>query len=195
MSSELFNQISKIISITEKELSVLKDTFNKKTLKISEILNLKGSVCNFEAYVQKGVLRSFYTIENGTERIIQFFEEGQWVGDLESFLSSSPSKFTIQALENCELIFFSKETINTLSTQICNWGKLREFFYEKILIRKDKHPQALLTNTPEQWYTDLLKNRPKLLNRIPQYHIAQYIGVQSESLSRIQKRITKINLY
>lgn len=193
MNSDLLHQITKIISITGKEIDVLKSKFKKKTLKVSEVLHSKGTVCNFEAFVQKGMLRSYYTVENGTERIIQFFEEGQWVGDFDSFLSSSPSKFTIQALENCELIIFSKETINLLSNQISNWSILREFFYKKIFIQKDKHTESLLTSTPEQWYTNLLKNRPQLLNRVPQYFIAQYIGIQPESLSRIRKRIAKNN--
>lgn len=148
----IFKQISKAICLTEKDIHLLRSKLHPKLIKASEIIHSQGSVCNFEAYIQKGILRSFYTI-NGNERIIQFFEEGQWVGDFKSFVSRKPSKITIQAIEDCELYVLSKDGVNILSDQILNWDKIGEIFYKNLFIQKDRDTESLLTSTPEERYS------------------------------------------
>lgn len=186
---KIISSISKLIPLSSKEIGILKNNLVQKTVKANQILLSKESVCDFEAFIEKGILRSYYTID-GNERILNFFVENQWISDFKSFTLQKPTKITIQAIEDSELIVFNYSQMKLLSHEISGWDKLGKIFFQKLFVQTFNHLESLLINSPEERYADLLKSRPDLINRIPQYYIAQYVGVQPESLSRIRKRVT-----
>ncbi|MBL4707370.1 MAG: Crp/Fnr family transcriptional regulator [Flavobacteriales bacterium] len=184
----IITSISKLIPLSIREEEVLRNNLTAKKIKANEIIHSEGNICDFEAFIKKGILRTYYTID-GNERILNFFEENQWISDFKSFTLQEPSKITIQAIEDCELVLIKNSQMKLLSQQISNWDLLGKLFFKKLFIQNFNHLESLLISSPEERYADLLKNRTALINRIPQYFIAQYIGVQPESLSRIRKRI------
>ena len=185
--------ISKLISLTNREKEILRANLSVKKIKVDEVIHSEGNICDFEAFIDKGILRTYYIID-GNERIINFYRENQWVSDFKSFTLQEPSKISIQALEDCELVFFKTAQMKLFSKQISSWDTLGKAFFEKLFIENFNHIESLLINSPEERYTLLLKRRPDLLNRVPQYYIAQYLGVQPESLSRIRKRMVSKSL-
>lgn len=185
--------ISKLIPLSTEEEEVLRRNIRIKKVKANEVIHSVGNICDFEAFIEKGVFRSYYLID-GKERIINFYKENQWLSDFKSFTLQEPSKISIQALEDSEVAFFKNSQMKLFTTQISNWDKLGKVFFEKLFIENFNHIESLLVTSPEERYELLLKRRPDLIHRIPQYFIAQYIGVQPESLSRIRKRIATKSL-
>jgi CRP-like cAMP-binding protein len=185
--------ISRLIPLSPEEKEVLKCNIGIKKVKANEVIHSEGNICDFEAFIEKGVFRTYYLID-GKDKIINFYQENQWLSDFKSFTLQVPSKIYIQALEDSEIAFFKSTQVKLLAARISNWDKLGKVFFEKLFIDNFNHIESLLISSPEERYTHLLKNRPNLMNRIPQYFIAQYVGVQPESLSRIRKRIANKNL-
>ncbi len=185
----LTRQLQKIPwTIEQKQFSLSK--LKKRKLDAMELLLREGEVCEFEAFIEEGILRSFYK-KNEEERINQFFFEGQWASDYQSFISQLPSKASIQALESCELLVVSKKDIDILGEQLPNWDTLAKTFFEKLYLKKEKRTASLLLESAEEKYLAIVNDQPQLIHRIPQYYIAQYIGIKPESLSRIRKKLTK----
>lgn len=163
---------------------------HKKSLKAKDFLQLEGKICRFEAFVEKGILRSFYH-KGEVELINQFFFEGQWVAAYDSFIAQTPAKVNIQALEDCELWMISKSAVDKLSMELPEWDTLGMQFFQHLFLKKEKRNAVLILSSPEERYLSILQNQPKLLERVPLYYIAQYIGIQPESLSRIRKKLAR----
>jgi len=190
MESFSLNHLLQETNWTPAEIQLFKSKLLTKELQPLEVLHSEGVICEYEAFVEKGLLRSYYH-KNEVEHINQFFFEGQWVADYESFLTQSPSKVTIQALEACQLLIMSKSDIDFLSTQLPNWNALGKQFFERLYIKKEKRNASLFLTSATERYLALLEEQPRLVQRVPQYYIAQYIGVKPESLSRIRKKLAR----
>ena len=114
----LHKKISAIISINEDELNYCKTLFLPKKLRKRQYLLQEGDVCRYQAFVEKGMLRSYRIDEKGSEHILQFASEGWWEADLASFITGEPSLFNIEALEESELLLLSKPSWDTLMQHI-----------------------------------------------------------------------------
>lgn len=182
-----------MVPISDSESAVLRNNLIVKQVQANEIIHKEGSICDFEAYIAKGILRSYYLVD-GNERIVHFHEENDWISDFKSLTLERPSKITIQAIEACELVLIKKPQMKIFSDQIKEWDSLGKSFFEYLFINSFNHLESLLIHTPRERYVYLLKNKPELIKRVPQYLVAQYIGVQPESLSRIRKRIADSSL-
>lgn len=182
--------IQESIPLTPVQIELVKSKFHFKRVVAADMFLREGEVCRFEAFLTKGLVRTYYNIE-GNERIIQFNYEGHWIGDFKSLLLQTPSKLHIQALENCECYIIYKHDIEVLNQQIPNWASVSQKAYEGLFLSKEQHLEQLLTSTAEERYLNLLENQAHMLQRIPQYYLAQYLGVRAESLSRIRNRIAK----
>jgi len=135
-------------------------------------------------------LRTFYEVEN-SERIIHFSKEGNWVSDYTSLVVKKKTALNIQAIEPTKLLIITSEKLDELSKRVSNWDKAGNRFFAGILQEKEREMELRISKTEEERYLLLLKKQPDIIKRVPQYMIAQYLGIEAESLSRIRKRISK----
>src|SRR3954466_14052726 len=98
----LHQKINAIISINEDELNYCETLFVPKKLRKRQYLLQEGDVCKYQAFVVKGLLRSYTIDDKGSEHILQFASEGWWMADLSSYLTNEPSFLNIDALEEVE---------------------------------------------------------------------------------------------
>ena len=103
MYEAINNYISRCASISESEMELFNSLLKKTTVPKKTYLLQEGEICNFEAFIIKGCIRSFYIDENGFEVILQFAIEDWWVSDIASFHDQKPSNIYIETLEDCEL--------------------------------------------------------------------------------------------
>lgn len=137
--------------------------------------------------VEKGYLRSWFN-NNGTDITFQFFFEGEMVSSVESFISNQPSMFSIETIEPSIILSISKKdydlilnTSPTLKKEAEDLILERLLFYQKLFLSRIK-------DNPQKRYEELLKQRPEVLQRVPQHYIASYLGITPVSLSRIRNR-------
>jgi len=175
-TDEDFNMVIKAVSIKE---------YPKKS-----ILWKQGEYVRGGGYVYRGCFRFFMTNTEGQERTTYFALEDYWIGDYNSILYREPSAQSIEALEDSIVLFFSNNEFKNLIDHC-------EGFRKFTLIKRSKAYNASLKRivdlheSAETRYLNLMKKYPDALNRIPLYHIASYLGIKPESLSRLRKKMSE----
>lgn len=172
----------------------LNDQFLEKFIEAAEIRRLKkkdylieaGSVCDFVAFISDGLMRSF--VENdGEEYNTDFYFNNYFVSAYSSFLTRLPTEHTIQALTEVEFLFIKREQYDLLVSSDQQWLKLGKYLAEFFLVRKCQREISLLKLTAGQRFAHMLVTYPGIEQIIPQYHIASYLGIKPESLSRLKQ--------
>jgi CRP-like cAMP-binding protein len=190
MTSNLIEYISNFISLEKTEIDAISAVIQIKDYKKGQILLKEGMVAQISYFNLKGCVRLFYLVD-GEERTTFFYTENQFITSIRSFTQREPSNHYLECIEDCTLALIPYDIEKKL---LHEFPKL-ETFSRKVLEQELGNYQDMLSNyiisNPEQRYLDLLKNKPQLLQRIPLYQLASYIGVKAESLSRIRNRVTK----
>ena len=146
-----------------------------------------GDVCRYSSYVNSGALKTFYVDNKGNEHIVSFAIEKWWTGDYGSFIAQEPADYSVQCIENCELIQISRENYNII---LAEQPKLETFFRQRIenayvaMQRRivDKNSLSVKEN-----YFKFINRYPEIEQRFPQYMIASYLGASPEFISKIRK--------
>ena len=153
----------------------------------SELLR-EGQVARNYYFIDRGCLRLFFN-NNGKDTTVQFFFENEGVASLESFQKNIPSIFSLETIEPCELLVLPKSVFNEMLSELGgNVDFLRvlmEVFFERQL-HYMREFLSRIRDTPLQRYEALLRERPHIVQRVPQHYIASYLGISSVHLSRIK---------
>lgn len=189
----LQDKIRQVVALDESELAQFVGRFQKKELAKDDYYCQEGQVMKSVAFVGQGILRYFY-IKDGEEKTGQFFFEQGWVADYYSFLTQSPSNMFIQAIEDAVLYTLSYEDMQSLYVEVPKTEKFGRVMAEQLFIGTQRRNRSLLSDSPAERYMELVRDRPKVIENIPLYMIASYLGIQPESLSRIRKRISQGDL-
>ncbi|RFM35045.1 Crp/Fnr family transcriptional regulator [Chitinophaga silvisoli] len=173
---------------TESELELVRQVTVSKKIRKSHYLLEEGKVSDFIGFVTKGAFRLFRKGEDGQEYTMKFAVENWWISDFTSFLSGEQSNCYIEALENSELMWFSRETWDHLIATIPNFRRM----IDKLTARNfEAHQNRIFSNISEPAdtrYENFVNSYPTLYNRIPLYMIASFLGITRETLSRIRKQ-------
>jgi len=176
---------------SDRDLEIIESVSTTKKLRKHQYLLQEGDICKYNTFVTKGLLKAYYVDDKGIEHIVQFAPENHWTGDRESLQSGLPSKLSIDAIENCEVIMFTQDDFKMLQDEIPNFRKMSTQITNKNILTLEGRIFANITLSTEEKYYNFLERHPKLINRIPQHMIASYLGVSTETLSRIRSNSTK----
>jgi CRP-like cAMP-binding protein len=138
--------------------------------------------------LETGLVRLFYTTPDGKERNKGFFSAGQITGPVSAAMTSSPAPFSIQALEPVEALCFRYSDLLEAAGQSAEMALLFRQMLAEAFIRNEQREALLLTCNAEQRYQSLLEHEPHLLERVAQFHLASYLGVDAVTLSRLKKK-------
>jgi CRP/FNR family transcriptional regulator, anaerobic regulatory protein len=188
MYEQIIKQILQIVDLNNEEIDCIIDKLQVKKLKKKEFLLQEGTICKHAYFINRGCLRYFYLVD-GIENTGQFFFENTWYTDYDSFLLSKPSRQNIQALEDSEILCLSKSDLLEVYEAIPKFEKFGRIMAENAFIKLKSKNEMILNQSAEERYLKLLKERPKVVERIPQHYIASYLGIKPPSLSRIRKSI------
>jgi len=182
-------ELQKRIAIPEGEFEKFVELWEYKKFKRNEFILKAGEVPQFSIFVLKGCLRQYIVNEKGEESIVYFAEERHFIGDLPSMRNKTATNFNFQALEKCELLTISAENWTKAFTEFPWWTEAHLKGYQLWAAKMQQQMADMHTKTGEEKYLTLLKERPKLILRVSQHHIASYLGLSAETLSRIRKKI------
>lgn len=182
--------VSRFISLTEDEFEQFSKLFHFRKFEKKEHWLLPGDFCTEIALILTGCLRYYYSRE-GVERTGQFFFEGGWFTDYESWITKQPSIIGIDAIEPTELLILPFRELENLYEQNPKFERLGRLMAENTIIGIRNRNISLLNDKPEEAYLKLMKERPKVMERVPQHLIASFLGIEPETLSRIRKKISK----
>lgn len=169
----------------------VEEFFSQVETKIYEknkIISKQGEVCDKIYFVKKGVVRLFADSDDG-EKNFFFALDGDLITEFSSFLEEKPSKASIATIDKSEIQFFSKALVDEFYIKYPLWERLGRLLAERQFLLVSKIVFDSLSKKPEEKYLELMQKRPELLQKIPGYHLASFMGIKPETLSRIRKRI------
>lgn len=186
--SALENYIRNMISPTAEEWDAFCKILSVKTISKKEMLLKEGQICNFIAFVSKGILRE-YNFQDDREVTVDFTTANNFVTDYPSFLMQQPSVQYLEALTDVEVVMINKADINFLYDRYKIWERLGRLMAERIFCKVEVKRKDIIRKSPEELYRDFVKQYPDIIQQVPQYYIASYVGLSPEHLSRIRKKI------
>jgi len=189
MKEKLISSIKSIIDLTPKEVDYVKQLWKEKNIKKGDFFLAEGQVCKHVGFIASGLVR-YYINHDGEDKTYAFGQENDFVCNNESFIPQTPSTKIIQALEDCKIFQISYDDLQLFYKSVEQGERLGRFVTEQVFIETLQDLSSFYTDTPEHRYARFVSKHPDLLQRISQYHIASYVGVKPQSLSRIRKRIS-----
>jgi CRP-like cAMP-binding protein len=190
MFEELFKNIRQKIDITEKEEELCRSLFIPKKFRKRQYLLQQGDVCKYTTFVEKGLLRSYVVDDKGTELIMQFAPEGWWIGDMYSTLTGEISEYNIDAIEDTETLLLTNPAYEQLMQQAPVFERYFRLLIQNSFIALQRRLKGNITLNAEEKYKNFIGLYPNIVQRVPQHHIASFLGITPESLSRIRRQMT-----
>ncbi|WP_034886217.1 Crp/Fnr family transcriptional regulator [Gillisia sp. JM1] len=189
LHTNILNHLTKVISLTESEqqefTSILEDIrISKKNFLIEP-----GDLVNSEYYVVSGCLKAYYLDETGDKHIIQFAVEDWWISDFEAFFNKVPAKLYVETIEDSVLLAINREALEILYTRIPKFERFFRIKTTNAFVSLRTRILSTLQKSGKERYLEFCETYPKIEQRVPNYHIANYLGLKPESLSRIRKEV------
>ena len=177
---------------TPEDLMLMRSLSTVKKVRRKEFLLQEGEVCRYKIFIAKGLLKSYRLKDDGTELIMRFASENSWTTDHESFKIQTPSKDNIQALENTEVVLWTRENLAKLHTAIPAFKSYMERLVDSGLKASQERILRILGYSSEEKYEDFIATFPDVFRRVPLHMVASYLGVSRETLSRIRQARLKL---
>ncbi|POS00802.1 CRP-like cAMP-binding protein [Flavobacterium croceum DSM 17960] len=184
----LINYISNLFDISNNDIRLLTHFFKNTNFSKGSILEKENIVAQKLYFIRNGFIRTFSN-EDGIEITTQIVGENNFITGFNSFVSGFISKENIQCISDCEVLHITKSDYETLTKESAIWSTFCKQVYEKAITFNQQRTTDLLTLSAEKQYLKLLAEQPEIIQNVPIQHIASYIGIKPESLSRIRKKI------
>jgi CRP-like cAMP-binding protein len=182
----ILNSISKHISLNKNEEKIFLSLLTSRTLKRKDYLLQSGDICRHSAFVADGCLRGYTIDENGFEHILQFAPPDWWIADMYSLITQKPGNLFIEAMEESEVLLLSKDDQEKLYISIPKFERFFRIITENSLVASRQRVIDSLSLSAKQRYEKFCSVYPTVFKTIPQKHIASYIGVTPEFLSKLK---------
>ena len=190
MSQRLIENIEKTIgkSLSQEESAFISKLLRPTLFQKKQMLCREGGTCDRIFFIEEGSCYSFITDEKGEAHVLQFALEGYWISDLYSFFSGGESIYSIETIETTKALELSRDDFN----KACDAYPVFDRFFRVLIQNAYVALQFRLAKTTSEEalrrYETFEKLHPDFLQRMPQYLIASYLGIQPQSLSRLRKK-------
>ncbi len=189
MKHILVELMSHLTPLTSEEVQAIEENFPIKTFNKGTFLLREGQVAKVSYYVLKGCIREYELLE-GEEKTMAFYTEDQTVANFKSLTNNLPSDQNYICSESTTVTVLSAEKEQQLYLRHPRFESFCRVGLEQMMGEQQEHFVNSMVLTPQERYAKLLKERPDMINRVPQYQLASYLGIKPETLSRIKRRIT-----
>lgn len=156
-----------------------------------QILLSKGSINHHIFFVEEGLLRFFSIDKHGKEHILQFATKNWWLTDRNNLCNNEPSEYYIDAYEDTYVVLLNHEFILNATEISKEFRIYHEYILQNHIRQLYRRIDLLISTSAKECYLEFLKTYPNLIQRVPQWMIASYLGITPESLSRVRKELTR----
>ncbi len=187
MIDNLLNYCSKFIHLTALDKEAMELNFRSIKIKRKDYLLKEGMVCDFVAFLNSGVIRHFH-IKDGNEITCDITLHDNFITDFKSLTHNIPTNYYFQILKDAELFIIKKNDLYRLYTEYRNIESFGRIMAEQVAQRTIDIAMSLSSEKPQERVEKLIKQRPDLIQEVPQRYLANLLGISPESLSRIRAR-------
>jgi CRP-like cAMP-binding protein len=178
-------------SFTEAQLAYLEPHFIPRSFAAGDFLQRAGEVATHAAFITSGCLRSYVIDAKGKEHIVQFAPETWWLADNKSLASRTPSQYFYEAIEPSELLLCTPASHVEIVANCPPYASSFQTGLQKHAAAKDQRIVSTLSTSAEERYLEFVETYPSLVQRVPQFMLASYLGISPETLSRIRKNLSR----
>lgn len=187
MNHPLRTHIEKITPLTDAEFDYIFSHFKPLKLKKHQFLLQAGTVADCDFFIISGLVKAYFTTDEGKQHILQFGMEDWWITDYQAHFNGTPATLDIDCLEDTEVLCLPLVNREKLCADL---HKIEHFFRKKSnmgYIALQRRILSLMNSGAGERYEQLLQQYPSLFQRVPKTLIASYLGVSRETLSRLSK--------
>ena len=178
----------KYSTMTHDELDILESILVRKTYHKGEIILAEGDICREFLYIHKGMLRQFY-FKKDKQLTEHIGVEGSMVMCIESLFKEEPTHLQIEALENTIVFALPKKNLEEVALHNVNIQILYRKILEESLIQSQIHADLVRFESAYDRYKKLCHLQPQIIMRAPLLHIASYLQMTPETLSRVRAQM------
>ena len=187
----LTEHINQIVGLTSEETDLVEKAFSYFSLAKGEDWIKQGKVCEQVGYIVSGKLRNYYVDESGHEVTCFFVTPDHFASSYTSFLTNTPTKENISALEDTQLRIISKNEMEKLSLLVPKMETFRRIIAENLFIFLEKRVSMLQSQTAHERYENMLRENPEIILSVPLQYTASFLGITPQHLSRLRKELLK----
>ncbi len=184
----LIEYISQFADINDEFQKKLEDVITIEKHPKGKMLLKEGEFCRKVFYVEKGLLRFFYYGDEGKDITHWFLLEQEFITEIDSIYSQKPSEFYLETLEDCVLHTFNPQAFIELSVSYNSLNIFKDIMFVKSITELGEKIKDLQFRDAKTRYHNLIEKYPDILLRVPLGHIAAYLGITQQSLSRIRRQ-------
>ncbi|MCL7764161.1 Crp/Fnr family transcriptional regulator [Polaribacter sp. Z014] len=188
MYQSITNHINNHITPTTIDLEFFNALLTETSIPKGQFLLLPRAIVNQEYFVVKGCLKAYYSDDKGHRHIIQFAVENWWIGDFDAFYNQIPSILHIEAIEDSKLLSISYNNLQKIYDEAPVFERYFRILTTKAVIAQRKRILSTLEKNTQERYLEFCSSYPNIENRVPNYDIANYLGVSPENLSRVRRQ-------
>lgn len=184
-------EIFKDLSFSNEQIKIIESVFHKVSYKKGALILKANDQADYQYYILEGCLRSYYIDSQGREHTVQFGIKDWWISDYTAFFFKSKSIMNIEVLKDAVLYRLSHDDKEFLYAKI---PKVESFFRKKLERAFAAFQKRILSNlsqTATERYLNFINKHPNIEKSVKNYHIASYLGITTESLSRIRKDLSQ----
>ncbi|KAA1246237.1 Crp/Fnr family transcriptional regulator [Aquimarina sp. RZ0] len=185
----ILDNIKRYVSLQEEDAQQFIEIIRTTHIKRRQFIVQPDFVCSHQTYVQKGAFRSYFVNSEGVEHTIQFAIEDWFISDFNSYINQTPASLYVEALEDAIVQQIAYEDVEKLCAKNPKFERFFRLVAQKSFAFSQRRVLSNLGKSAEERYIEFMKQYPAIVQRVPQYALASYLGMSAEFLSKIRKRL------
>jgi len=189
MHASIIKHIKNLINPSEIDLQLFSSVLNEISVAKGKFLLQPGTHVKHEYFVIKGCLKAYYSDDKGNRHTIQFAIENWWIGDFDAFYNNVPSRLYIEAIEDSNLLSINYKSLQEVYEEAPIFERYFRLLTTNAFISQRKRILSTLEKNTQERYIEFCTSYPNIKDRVPNYDIANYLGVSPENLSRVRRHL------
>lgn len=188
-SSFLLKNFSDHVALNENEQELLMSVLINRPYKRGEVLIKAGEQAHYMMFVNSGYLMTSYTDANGSDHVVQLTAAGWWSGDIYSTFDQLPTPYTTKALTDGEVLLLPRLVQTHLLQSNIIFERYFRIVFQKVILRQQRRYLEAVSTSAEERYRSFIKAYPNIAAEVHLKHIASYLAITPEFLSKIRRKI------
>ena len=185
----IIKHIERFVSLSEEEKAAFSEIVEERRVKRKSFIVQPGFVCKHQTHIVSGALRSYFITPEGNEHTIAIAIDDWWISDFYSYTSQTPASLYVEVLEDSTIQQIGYENVERICNEYPRFERFFRLVAQKAFAFSQRRALSNIGKTAEERYLEYAKMYPQIIQRIPQYIIASYLGMSPEFLSKIRKKL------
>ncbi|MGB0166521.1 MAG: Crp/Fnr family transcriptional regulator [Luteibaculum sp.] len=189
----ILTNIKRYVDLNEEDEKSFVDIIRSSRVKRRQFIVQPNFVCSHQTYVVSGAFRSYFVNSEGIEHTIQFAIEDWFISDFNSYINQSPASLFVEALEDSLVHQIAYQDVEDLCSANPKFERFFRLVAQKSFAFSQRRVLSNLGKTAEERYLEFQQLYPSIVQRVPQYALASYLGMSPEFLSKIRRRLSTLS--